>query len=120
MTTSFLHLPTAARMFTLSRELVRRSLDAGRIDVASGCVAVLYIRRLERELADGVIDGDAATREAARVARTACLTRPDQRRERRPEPVPAPRPLPTHADVIVREPGGPWRRPAMPGEACRG
>ncbi|UYW26250.1 hypothetical protein OKC48_23765 [Methylorubrum extorquens] len=111
MTTSFLRAPTAARMLVVNRELVRRSLDAGRIDLAFGCQAVLYIRRLERELADGVIEGDEATREAARIARTACLTRPDQRRQRRPEPAWPRRPLPSHADTVVRDPGGPWRTP---------
>ncbi|WP_375274996.1 hypothetical protein [Methylorubrum thiocyanatum] len=111
MTSSFLHAPTAARMLVVNRELVRRSLDAGRIDVGYGCQTVLYIRRLERELSEGLIDGDEATREAARVARTACLTRPDQRRERRPEPTPAQRPLPSHDDTLVRDPGGEWRTP---------
>ncbi|QIJ77443.1 hypothetical protein GU700_24375 [Methylobacterium sp. NI91] len=111
MTTSFLHAPTALGMLAVNLRLVRRALDAGRVDVTLASGAVLYIRRLERELREGVVDGQAAVDEANRIARAVTQTRPDERRERRPEPAPAQRPLPSHADTLVRDPGGQWRTP---------
>ncbi|MCE4222134.1 hypothetical protein HCU64_00070 [Methylobacterium sp. C25] len=81
MVTSFLHVPTAERMLVVNREIVRRALDAGQIDVGLGAGAVLYIRRLEHELREGIIDGDVAVLDASRVARAISLTRPDARRE---------------------------------------
>lgn len=111
MTTSFLHAPTALGMLAVNLRLVRRALDAGRVDVTLASGAVLYICRLERELREGVVDGQAAVDEANRIARAVTQTRPDERRERRPEPAPAQRPLLSHADTLVRDPGGQWRTP---------
>lgn len=111
MTTSFLHAPTALGMLQVNLRLVRRALDAGRVDVPLASGTILYISRLEREVREGLVDAQAAVDEANRLARAVTQTRPDERRERRPEPAPAQRPLPSHADTVVRDPGGQWRTP---------
>ncbi|CAO4147830.1 hypothetical protein [Methylorubrum aminovorans] len=111
MTTSFLHAPTALGMLAVNRKLVRRALASGLVDVTLASGTVLYIARLEREVRESLVDGQAAVDEASRLARAVTQTRADQRRERRPESAPAPRPLPSHHDTLVRDPGGPWRTP---------
>lgn len=105
---SLITAPTAARMLVLNRELVHRATKSGKVDETVAAVAFLYIRRLERELADGVVSGETAMREAGDMARAAQNSRRDQRTSVRPVPVPVPAPAPTLENTMVRTV---WARP---------
>ncbi|MGN7127399.1 hypothetical protein [Methylorubrum thiocyanatum] len=101
-----------ASMIQESGRRLRRALDRDEADLEMGSLAVLYCSRLSRLVREGRRDGDAAVLIASQLSRALAATPPlpEDRAVRRDPPAP-PRPLPSHADTVVRDPGGPWRTP---------
>lgn len=101
-----------ASMIQESGRRLRLALVRGEADVEMASLAVLYCAKLARHVREGRRDGDHGVWIASQLARTLATTpQLEEDRAVRRDPSAPQRPLPSHADTVVRDPGGPWRTP---------